>query len=203
MITQKAFGVLILSGGYSRRMGYPKLFLPFDSKQNFCLRIYHEYKRAGAKQCIVVLNHNLNTGFWADKLAEVSSKCTIIWNKHPEKGRLYSISLGLKAMEKPQSVFIQDVDKPFIKHSDITQMLSAHRDNGYLQPVFRKKHAHPILINPDIFQHIAKSEDQGKTLKMILQDFKRNFLAIDNSKIDININTLSTYKMHFSHIQNL
>ncbi len=203
MIIQKAFGVLILSGGFSSRMGYPKLFLPFNSKQNFCLHLYHEYKRAGAKQFIVVLNHHLNTDYWTDKLEEISSKCTIVWNKQPEKGRLYSISLGLKAMERPQKVFIQDVDKPFIKHKDISKMLNAHQDNGYLQPVFRNKHAHPILINPDIFQRIVNLQYSDKTLKMILQDYKRNFLAIDNSKIDININTLSTYKMHFSHIQNL
>jgi len=197
------FGVLILSGGMSERMAYPKAFLPFNTTHNFIEQILVEYQLAACNKQVLVLNHALNTTYWQKKLSNISAQGIICWNNKPAKGRLYSIAIGLEAFEEAIPVFIQNVDQPFITHQDISKMMLAYTNKSYCQPINNNLKAHPVLINPEMASLIKKKHSSHASLKTVLQDFKVTLVPVNNSKINVNINSLPDYKTHFAALSKM
>ena len=91
------FGVLILAGGKSSRMGYPKAFLRMGKSMmiEHIVDTYSEF----TNDINVVLNQEFATDHWQPCLATLVHKVNIIPNQYPEKGRFYSIKLGLAQMK--------------------------------------------------------------------------------------------------------
>jgi CTP:molybdopterin cytidylyltransferase MocA len=87
-------GVLILAGGKSERMIFPKAYLLFNGK-TFLKKIIEEYYEAGIKNIYVVLNDDFCNGEWEKYIDEVKSIVTIIKNPNPELGRFHSLKLGI------------------------------------------------------------------------------------------------------------
>src|SRR3990172_9855406 len=115
--------VIILASGFSERMGFDKPLLRFDNKKTFIEKIVSEYKKLKCNKIIIV------TGKWLrDKIKKlpqiVSCKTAMIKiNPSPDKGRMYSVLLGLKQIEPTGYCFIQDCDNPLISLKVLKQLL--------------------------------------------------------------------------------
>jgi len=194
-------GVLILAGGKSERMNFPKAYLLYDGK-TFLQKIIDEYVQAGIKNIFVVLNEDFSNGEWKKYLDPIKSNVSIIKNPNPELGRFYSLKLGIKKMlNNPSTLtpdlefcFIQNIDNPFVNKALIKTLMKSKNPAGYTSPVFIGRNGHPILISKKIIQHINNLPDENQNLRNILLGFSKHEVPVDNDDILVNINTGDDYE---------
>lgn len=193
-------GVIILAGGKSDRMFFPKAYLLYEG-ETFLKKIIDEYYYSGIKHIYVVLNENFCNGKWTKFIDEIKLKATIIKNANPEFGRFHSLKLGIKKMLNDSSAitgglefcFIQNVDNPFVNKEIIKKLMSSRNSEGYTSPQFMGKNGHPVLISKKIIEHINNLPDENFNLRTILSGFKKRQIQVNNDNILININTADDY----------
>ena len=185
-------GALILSGGKSERMKQPKAFLKIG-KKTFLEKIISEYLKINADKIVVVVNKNC-----FEKIEKtINEKIEFVENKFPEMGRFYSIKLGLNKMQKIDFCFLQNVDEPFVDKKTLRKIISEKNQHGYTTPVFKGKGGHPILISKNVISAVNNMKDFNCNLQVLLENFNRRKIKVENEKILININNQKDYKKYF------
>lgn len=199
----KINGVIILAGGKSERMNFPKAFLLYRGK-TFLKQIVEEYYHAGIKNIYVVLNESFCYGEWEKYLDQVKPKATLIKNSNPELGRFHSLKLGMENMlnssvqsgTELEFCFIQNIDNPFVNKELIDSLRESRNSLGYTSPIYKGRKGHPILVSKKIIQHFCELPDGNFNLKNLLSSFPKQEVEMKNGDILININTAEDYKKH-------
>jgi len=191
--------VVILAGGKSERINFPKPFLPYDSKRTFVEKIVREYKSFGCKKNILVLNEDLNCSPWDEFLSNLSKDMFIVYNRNSDLGRFYSLQLGIKALENNDYCFIQNIDSPFIDSDLLKKLDDSKTNNGYVVPEYEGKGGHPILIGRDVINSIKEEKNISINLKEKLRQFDRRTIDSGSDKVLVNINTLEEYQILFDN----
>ena len=184
---------LILSGGLSQRMKSPKALLRYSESENFLEHLIHVYHEAGIQEVVVVMNASIDT---AD-LDTGFNKTTLIKNNFPDRGRLFSLQLGLAAAANADYCFIQNIDNPFVTVELIRQLKGSAARAEYVTPVFNGKGGHPILISSPVIKEIMKEKNYEKTLREVLTDFSRYRMKTDDERIHWNTNSPADYDQYF------
>ncbi len=188
----KDVGCVILAAGNSSRMGYPKSLLPYSFKKNFLFQIIDIYHKAGIPHITVVLNDRIS-----GSLYQATDTFYVINNK-PENGRLYSIKKGLALFQDINSVFIQNIDNPFITANVIKCMVENEQTSDYKVPMYGNFSGHPILINKQVQLSIL-NENRNMSLKEHLLPFTRTNVPITDFSVMTNINDLKEYNLYFEN----
>lgn len=182
-----------MAGGESSRMGYPKPWIKTKNNECFLQRILNTILQVEVEEVVIVLNEKFNTSQWKKELQSIKNKATIISNSNPQKGRLYSIQLGMQKINNKQ-VLIFNVDNPYVKKETIKILLSNSCKEDVLIPKYNNKGGHPILINNKIKNEILTNYSSYTTLKEVLNKFNKHYIDVDDKSILININTLDDLK---------
>ncbi len=182
------YSTIILAGGNAARMNYPKPWLRLDNDITFLAEIVTAFKSFGITDIVVVLNTKFTTKEWSKEFLMIEQNTTIIKNPYPEKGRLFSLQLGLKAI-KNNTVFIHNVDNPFIENDVLAQLSNNIENNGITIPSFNNKGGHPVIINESVKNEIINNYKNYKTLKEVFKHFPKKYVEVKNSSILRNINT--------------
>lgn len=192
----KNISAVILAGGYSSRMDYPKLWLDYENDVSFVEQIINTYQSIGCSDIVVVVNNEFTTGFWQEKYEKINHNIKVVKNFHPEKGRFYSLQLGLKGLTLTNSyTFIHNVDNPFVSSDLLVKLISSKSIDSYVSPQYLEKVGHPTLVAPSIVND-AKNNDSEIILKKFLSNYEQLKVGwIDNS-INVNINDMTTYKQY-------
>jgi CTP:molybdopterin cytidylyltransferase MocA len=180
--------VIVLAGGDSSRMGLPKSWLELDNGITFLETIVSSFKQFGFDDIVVVLNAKYTKIEWVEELSKIKQYTTIIKNSNPEKGRLYSLQLGLNAI-KNDTVFIHNVDNPFIENSVLKLLSNNVELNGITIPSFKEKGGHPVVINRKVKSEIINNYQNYETLKEVFTHFPKKYIEVNSSSILKNINT--------------
>lgn len=186
--------VIILAGGKSSRMNFPKAWLPYTEEQSILEHIIDKYHTIGCKQIIVVLNDVFINGF-DNYIKKIQSKATIVKNTQPEKGRIHSLQLGIEAMQRSGLTFIHNVDNPDVNQSTLDSLLKAD-PLGYARPVFSTSGGHPILVTNGVLENIVLSEEDV-ILRDLLTEHSREDVKVDDPSVLLNINTPDDYRLYF------
>jgi len=181
---------LILAGGRSTRIGFPKPWLHFDDENNYLEHLVNLYSLAGVSEIIVVINSDFCTKDWHDKIKDLRTVATIIENDHPDRGRLRSVSLGIGATESDY-VFIQNVDSPYIGAELIRRMELDRCKNGTSIPVLNGKKGSSVVKGCLLENHSEK-----ETLRDVLNNFEQKLVETNDEGILINVNTRSQYQQY-------
>jgi len=136
---------LILAAGESRRMGRPKLLLPFG-KQTMIETVISHVRQSQVDHILVVLG--------ADS-AKIKNKIknlpvTVISNPDYKQGMLSSIKCGFWNLpEKTEAVLVWLGDQPSIPSSVADQVIETYRrtKKGIVVPVYNNERGHPVLID--------------------------------------------------------
>lgn len=185
--------VIIIAGGYSLRMGFPKLLLPFTEKETFVEQIVKVYRQI-TNQIVLVVNDKVYDkwcSFFNTRLPGV----LIIKNLNPEYGRTHSIQLGLEKVHAAK-IFIQNCDNPFVKKELLSDMLKKAPNNGYVSPLVNKKGGHPVLLCGSVIFNVIQANVES-TLKDIIFSQYRTDCLTEDTDILININTEESYLINF------
>ena len=166
---QKAvISAIILAAGESRRMGSPKLLLPYPDK-TIIEKVIEQVLQSEVKHIIVVL------GSEKDKIRNQIRDYPVIIAENPDyqNGMLSSIQTGLRALpDDTDAVMLMLGDQPMVTGPVIDQLTDTYRhsDKGIFIAVHKEKRGHPILIKIKY-----RKEIEQLTFKNSMHDFTRKF----------------------------
>ncbi|MCE5348326.1 MAG: NTP transferase domain-containing protein [Bacteroidales bacterium] len=174
-MTNTSIAAIIISGGYSSRMGSFKPFLKFGKKSAIEI-IIDTYKSAGISNIIVVAGYKGSEV--AEKLRDSGTTC--IQNENFAKGMFTSVIKGVKALDANVSAFfMQPVDIPLVKKNTIEALKNKYLESGkgITYPDFCGTTGHPPLIDCKYREAILISNGEGG-LKRILREYSYDSISV-------------------------
>ena len=178
----ETYSLILLSAGKSERMGLSKADLTLG-KHTFLEKIISTYTDVEITKQVYVVN---------ETMPKVKNS---VVNHHYEKGRIYSLQLGLQKTES-NWYFLQNIDNPFITVELIQTFIDCKKDADMIQPIFNGKKGHPILISEKVKQEVLKERNYNLTLRDVFSRFDKQQMKVNNNSILININTPEDYKKY-------
>ncbi|MDD2279168.1 MAG: NTP transferase domain-containing protein [Bacteroidales bacterium] len=192
------FSTIILSSGFSERMGQPKALLKWDESTTFIEKLINEFIQAGSAKIVCMINERIEPFC---KHLSFPSNVEFIVNHYPERGRFLSILTGVGALDESNYCFIHNVDNPFVTNELINDLL-VHKESGkWCSPVYNGKGGHPVLLPKKVINKIAAVTDLDTTLRDILEQFPKISVTTNDDTILRNINTPEDYNLWFKLLE--
>ena len=156
---------IIPAAGLSRRMGRPKLLLPWG-ETTVLGQVVSIFLDAGVEDILVV------TGGDRDRIeAMVSSPARTTYNREYAHGEmLSSVQCGLRALETgTEAVLVALADQPLIQSQSVRSVIQTYRrsEAKIVVPSFRRRRGHPWLVD---------SAHWGEILELNAPQSLRDFL---------------------------
>lgn len=136
---------VILAAGESKRMGKPKLLLPFGEKTIIEAVVTHVIQ-SKADDVLVVLGGDSEK--IKEKIKHIPVRITV--NPHYRKGMLSSAQWGFNAVQKgTRGVLVCLGDQPSIPSYVMDKVIHSFKvsKRGIVIPTFQKNRGHPVLID--------------------------------------------------------
>jgi molybdenum cofactor cytidylyltransferase len=181
MYRNKGIWAVILAAGESKRMGRPKLIMPFGDS-TIIENVINNIPDNLVEGKIIVL------GGWMNEILEVigSLKVRHCINDDYKKGMLTSVRCGIKALpEDAEAVLIYPGDQPGIP-PEVTATLIRERGEtgkGILISVHEGKRGHPIMIDKKYFSEINTLDERIGLRELTLRHPDDIFEAETGNKI--------------------
>ncbi len=147
---------IVLAAGESRRMGRPKMLLPWG-KSTVLQTVIATFQAARVKDILVVTG-----GAHTQVEALIGQTVQTVFNENYAEGEmLSSIQAGLREkMREAQAVFIALGDQPQVQTETIEQILQEYqRTNASLiVPSYKMRRGHPWLIAQELCKEILSMQ---------------------------------------------
>jgi len=166
---------LLPAAGASRRMGRPKLLLPFRGRPLIAAVV--DALRAGGVGAIVLVTapEDEELRAWARQAG-----VEVAINPDPERGMLSSIQEGLAALLRDQILLVSPADLPHLQSETVSNLLRKMIETGtpLAVPTFRGKRGHPLAIAPRLIPEID-TLDPNIGLKQLRDRHEAELLEIE------------------------
>lgn len=186
---------LILAAGMSRRMGEPKLALPWGGT-TVLGHVLDTYRHAGADPLFVV------TGGNEDAVRKAAGKRAVWFLHNPEyrSGEmLSSIQVGLQSLLAGvwTACLLAPADLPALQAATIASLLAGYRDDGsLLVPSYRRRRGHPVLIGRRYWMEIlALTPEQSLRVFFDKHADDLSYLNVDDPGIRADMDTPEDYQL--------
>ena len=186
---------ILLAAGESKRMGKPKLLMPFG-KSTILEQTVDNLLNSTVSEVIVVLGYKAEEVM--PKLAAKPLKTAINPNYH--QGMSTSIVAGLNLIDgKAEAVMLALADQPLVDSKIINELIQqfyAHK-KGIVNPAYQGRRGHPIIFTIKYKTELLglKGDVGGR---QIVKEHPDDILevAVDSPGINIDIDTISDYHSH-------
>ncbi len=187
---------LLPAAGASRRMGRPKLLLPFGGG-TVIGSLVQSFRTAGIERIVIVTPpEDLPLQDWARR-----SGLILAINPDPERGMLSSIQEGLSAVGGAQGwrepLLISPADLPALQPETIRATLAALEATGsaLAWPTHRGKNGHPLAIGTEAVAEIP-TLDPAIGLKQLRERFAGRTveIAVDDAGAVSDVDTAEEYE---------
>ena len=163
---------LILAAGQSKRMGQPKMLLPWGEK-TVLEQVIHTFKAANVDEILVI------TGGDREQVEPlVGDSAQTVINPEFAKGEmLSSVQAGLMGIKpETEAVLIGLGDQPQVQERSVRLVVEAYHENkaSIVVPSFQMRRGHPWLVT---LQHWDEIQRMGSTESL------RNFLNRHTNEI--------------------
>lgn len=190
------FGVLILGAGASKRMGRPKLLLPWG-ETSILGHLARQWKELGARQVALVVREGageekrewVRRGFREEDL---------IINYRAEEGMFSSVrtAASWSGWENELSSFVIVLgDQPHLQREMLRELVtfSARNAEKICQPSVDGRAKHPVVLPAQEFRELAGAE--CKTLREFLESRggQRAFLESEDPGLTLDLDTPEEY----------
>ena len=151
---------IILAAGESKRMGSPKMLLPF-SGGTMLERVISNVRASAVNKILVVVGSD------KDKVLTLVERSSVnhCLNEYYTDGMLSSVKCGFRSLPQNFSaVLIFQGDQPLISPITINHVIKARQTSGkeILIPIFKGKRGHPLMVGKKFRKEIETMEsDQG------------------------------------------
>lgn len=187
---------VLLAGGESKRMGEPKMALPWVGDRSMIAEMVEIFREGGAAPIIVVTGGDRRVV--EDSLAEADVQ--LVHNPHFSGGEmLSSVKSGLNAVQDMSldAVMVCPGDLPLLLADTVCALIERWgRDPmPILVPSYRNRRGHPIVIAKEVWANILALEDD-KTLRDFLQEHEPSiaYLVVEDPGIRRDIDTPVDYR---------
>jgi molybdenum cofactor cytidylyltransferase len=185
---------IILAAGESRRMGSPKMLLPFNGL-TMIENVIENVKDSDVERVLIVL------GPERVRLTSIARKMNVryCYNDNFREGMLSSVQCGFSNLpDDYRAVLVFQGDQPLITKNPINRVIEKYSDsdNGIVIPVYRKRRGHPILIDRKYHNEIANL-NSSKGLRSLAEIFSDDVAEIETDDPGIlrDFDTFEQYKM--------
>jgi molybdenum cofactor cytidylyltransferase len=171
---------IILASGFSKRMGKPKLLLPYKGKP-IIRHVIDESMESRLSGVVVVVNPEV-----AELRNEVSRSCVskLVLNEQAGQGMSTSLKAGLMNLPLTADAAVVLLgDQPLVSSDDIDAVIECYESNGgplIVQASYQSKRGHPVLFDCSMFPHLFNvTGDEGA--RSVLKTFSNKicFARID------------------------
>lgn len=183
---------VVLGAGESKRMGEPKVLLPYGEKTMIETVIEKTLDSRVDKTLVVLGSH------WR-KIGRIVKAYDVQITVNPRfrEGMLSSVQRGISALPRSsRAAVIVLADQPGLSARVIDSLISAYcrGKKGLVVPVYRKKRGHPLLIDLKYRQEIGKL-DPRIGLRQLLQRHPDDILEVKVSSPAVlsDIDTVQDY----------
>jgi molybdenum cofactor cytidylyltransferase len=190
---------IILAAGESRRMGFPKMLLPFNGIAMLDL-VIRNVRDSIVDDILVVL------GAERESLTELLSASSVkyCFNDNYKEGMLSSVKCGFRNLPSAvETVMVFQGDQPFIASSVINMVIEAYRTTGkgIVIPVYKNKRGHPLLIDKKYISEIELLDDTSG-LRSLSYKFSDDVLEVETDDPGIlkDFDTYDEYKKELNQI---
>ena len=196
MIAADSIIPVVLAAGESRRMGQPKMLLPFMGK-TMIEHVIENIRKAGLSNITVVI------GAEKEKLTVLLEKLSVNFciNNEYRQGMLSSVICGIRHLpENVSAMLIFPGDQPLISPETIANILkrSQSSDKGIIIPVYKKKRGHPVLIDSKYKSAILKLNPE-KGLRSLAESYPEDVGEIETDDPGI-LKDFDTYEEYLNEI---
>ncbi len=192
---QKHIGAVVLAGGMSRRMGQPKVLLPWGGRRTIIEHIIEQLSLARVPQITVVTGHR------AGEVRQVVSRvgADVVHNdKYTTGEMLSSLKAGLRAMPAHISAALVVLgDQPRIQPKVIAQVMMAYSEGAgdIIAPSYQMRRGHPILIDRRYWPEILDLPDDGSPRDVIDRHKDRiAYVNVDTDSVLRDVDTPEDYR---------
>lgn len=196
---KKKIMAIILAGGESKRMGTPKMILPFMGK-TMLGKVIENVTGSAVDSTLVVL------GSENEKITSIveSSPVKYCYNYNYKEGMLSSVICGIRNLpDKTDATLIFQGDQPLIPPIVADMVIEAYlsSDKGIVMPLFRGKRGHPLLIDMKYRDEIEKL-NPGKGLRSLSEKFNEDILEVETNEPGIlkDFDTFEEYTREINQI---
>jgi len=167
---------IVLAAGESRRMGQPKLLLPFG-RSTIIETVVQSLMESSLDGILVVLGHR-GQGI-LDKLKNYAVETTV--NPHYQRGMLSSVQWGFRKLPRDAGAALVILgDQPGVSAQTIDLIIGAFksRDKGIVLPIYKDSGGHPLLVDIKYRREI-RSLDPAVGLRSLLSRHPDDILRVE------------------------
>ena len=184
---------IILAAGQSRRMGQPKMLLPWG-RSTVIEHVITVFLRAGIEDIVVV------TGGTREEVAKATERYPIrrVHNADYERGEmLSSLQCGLSAMkDETAAALVALGDQPQVEEPTVRLVAEAYRRTHLplVVPSFQRRRGHPWLVGRplwDELRSLAPPESPRSFLNRHAAEI--HYVEVDTSSILADLDTPQDY----------
>lgn len=185
---------IILAAGESKRMGSPKMLMPFKGK-TIIENVIGTVLKSGVDKTIVVLG-SVSADI-RQLIDHMPVKCCL--NENYQQGMLSSVKCGFRNLpEKYDAAIIFLGDQPMVEIPVINSLIDAYRNSGkgIVIPVTGNKRGHPLLIDSK-YRNEVENLDMGGGLNVLAEIYSYDVTEVDVNTTSIlkDIDTIDDYNI--------
>lgn len=160
-------GAVVLAAGLSRRMGQPKVLLPWADDRTIIEHIIHQLYLARVDHVAVV------TGYRSGEVRRLATQqgASAVYNASYKSGEmLSSLKAGLQAMpDHIAAALIVLGDQPRIQPRVVAQVMMAYAEGrgNIVAPSYQMRRGHPILLDRRYWPEILDLPEDGSPRDVI------------------------------------
>jgi molybdenum cofactor cytidylyltransferase len=191
---QRSVGAIVLAAGMSRRMGQPKVLLPWSGGKAILEHILGQLVLSRLDHITVVTGHSSAE---VKAIAERVGVTSVHNAKYQTGEMLSSLKAGLKAMpDHVAAALIVLGDQPRIQPKVISQVLTAYAEGAgeIIAPSYQMRRGHPILIDRRYWNEILDLPNDGAPRDVINAHQDRvHYINVDNDSVLRDVDTPQDY----------
>ena len=160
---------VLLAAGESRRMGRPKLTLPWGAGGSVIAQVVSRFREAGADPLLVVTGADRQA---VERALDDSGAHCLFNLDYREGGMLSSIRVGLTHLQSTaaEATLVAPADLPSLTVETLRSLLDHRRRSGadLIVPSYEMRRGHPVLIARAHWQSVLDLAE-GETLRDFLR----------------------------------
>lgn len=172
---------IILAGGISSRMGFPKALMPIGTSGSFFLMaVYNLLHGAGVEPVHIVVNSGLH-GMLKPQMDKFPH-AQFHPNVDPNMGQIHSLQIGIGAAAAAgaPAVIAALVDQPNVQPATVQQLLDTASTfpNKIIVPRNNGHRGHPFIVPSEFFVAFSAAAENA-TAKDILDGLAAHVVPVD------------------------